>query len=282
MEILVALIPALLWGILPVIVNKLGGKPINQQLGTAFGCGILALGIFIFARPEITRAVFLGCMVSGLAWSVGQLMQYKSYVILGTSKAFALSISIEMVLNSLVGVLIFHEWKTSNQLILGFSAIALVILGGNLTAYTSHKGKSDLKKGLITLVIGACGFCLWNYAIRFVNADGLPAIFPQAVGMVIGSLILSLFEDKSIKKFSAVTFKQILPGFIYAGANIALIFANKLNGVAVGYTMAQLCLVIETVLGLLFLHEEKTPAELKCSIAGAVLITAGCIMVGMV
>ena len=52
--------------------------------------------------------------------------------------------------------------------------------------------------------------------------------------------------------------------------------------VAIGYTMAQLCLVIETILGLLFLHEKKTPAELKHSIAGAVFITLGCILVGLV
>ena len=51
---------------------------------------------------------------------------------------------------------------------------------------------------------------------------------------------------------------------------------------AIGYTMAQLCLAIETILGFLFLHEKKTPAELKHSIAGAVFITLGCILVGLV
>ena len=282
MRILVALIPALLWGILPVFVNKFGGKPIQQQLGTAMGCGILALGIFIFARPEITARVFAGCLVSGLAWSVGQLMQYKSYVILGTSKAFALSISIEMLLNSFVGAFIFREWQTSHQLILGFSAIACVIVGGNLTAYESRKGSVDLKKGLITLTVGACGFCVWNYAIRFVEAEGLSAVCPQAVGMVLGSLLLSLFEDKSINRFDLVTFKQAAAGLIYAGANLALIFSNRLNGVAVGYTMAQLCLVFEFILGIVVLHEKRTPAELKHSAAGAALITVGCILIGMV
>lgn len=65
MEFFVGLLPAFFWGFTPVLVSKLGGKPINQQLGTSFGCGIL-------------------------------------------------SISIEMLLNAIVGVLVFHEWTTAN------------------------------------------------------------------------------------------------------------------------------------------------------------------------
>ena len=287
MEFLIGLLPALFWGFTPVVVNKLGGKPINQQLGTSFGCGILALGIFIFAKPEFTTQVIIGCIISGLAWSVGQLCQYTSYVILGTSKAFALSISIEMVLNAIVGVFVFHEWSTVSQIIFGLSAIACVVIGGNLTAFTSEKStasKDQLKKGFFTLLIGACGFCVWNYALRVVNADGIGALCPQAVGMILGSLILSVFVGKDTKKFDSTTFKQIIPGLIYAAANATLVLSNMLNGVAIGYTMAQLCLVIETLLGFAILkeHKHKTPSELKHSIAGAIFITAGCIMVGFV
>ena len=109
MGFLIGLLPALFWGFTPVLVSKLGGKPINQQLGTSFGCAVLALAVLIIFRPAVTLAVVIGCLISGLAWSVGQLCQFTSYTILGTSKAFALSISIEMVLNAIVGVLIFHE-----------------------------------------------------------------------------------------------------------------------------------------------------------------------------
>ena len=92
-----------------------------------------------------------------------------------------------------------------------------------------------------------------------------------------------LLEDDS-KRFDVTTFKQIIPGLIYAAANATLVLSNMVNGVAIGYTMAQLCLVIETLLGFAILkeHKHKTPAELKHSIAGAIFITAGCIMVGLV
>ncbi len=283
MEFLLGLLPAFFWGFTPVFVNKIGGKPSQQHLGTAFGCGIAGLAAYMIFRPEIAMSVFIGAVVSGLAWSVGQLCQYRSYGILGTSKAFALSISIEMLLNCVVGVFIFQEWKEPSQIIQGVTAIALVVLGGNLTAYTSEKGSVDLKKGLLTLLVGACGFCVWNYSLRLVDAGGIEAIFPQAIGMVLGSIAINAFTDKETKKYDKTTLKQIMPGLIYAAANISLISSNSVNGGAVGYTMAQLCLVIEFILGLIFLKEWMKPKkELAFSIAGAILITAGTIVVGLV
>lgn len=287
MGFLVGLLPALFWGVNPVFVNKIGGKPINQQLGTAFGCGITALVIYFVMQPTFTTTVVIGCIISGLAWSVGQLCQYTAYTILGTSKAFALSISFEMLLNAIVGVLVFHEWTTTNQIMLGVAAIACVVIGGNLTSFTSEKteaSKEQLKKGVITLLIGAAGYCTWNYALRVVGADGIEATCPQAIGMVLGSLVLGLFVGKDTKKFSKTTAKLVIPGLVYSGANATLVLSNILNGVAIGYTMAQFCLVVEMILGFVILkeHKNQTSAELKHAIGGAVLITAGCIMVGLV
>ena len=188
MNVVVALIPALLWGLVPLLVVKIGGEPIQQQLGTAFGCGIFAVAVYLFARPEATVPVIIGCVISGIGWSVGQLMQYTAYRILGTSTGFALSISFEMVLNALVAVLVLREWNGVFEVCLGSAAIAAVVIGGWLTVYTEQKEKRDLKKGIIVLLIGACGLVTWNVAVRVVNAGGVSAVLPQGVGMVLGSL----------------------------------------------------------------------------------------------
>ncbi len=281
MNIVIALIPALLWGLTPLLVGKIGGKPIQQQLGTALGCGIFATAIYLIMRPEATKAVIIGCIVSGAAWSVGQLMQYTAYTVLGTSTAFALSISFEMVLNAIVAVAVFHEWEGPFEICLGVVAVAAVVIGGRLTVYTEEKETRDIKKGMLILLIGAFGFVTWNAAVRVVDASGLPAVLPQAVGMVLGSLILSCFvREQPVERFRPTTFKQIIPGLVYACANFALIYSNMLNGIAIGYTMCQLCLVIETILALTVFHEKKTKSELVHMISGVVLITLGCIMIG--
>lgn len=280
MDLLVAVIPAIMWGINPTLVGKIGGKPIQQQIGTALGALVFAVVVFLITSPAITVTVVIGSMISGMFWSFGQLLQYKSFQVLGTSKAFAISTGLNLVFNSLFGVIVFGEWNTSINLILGFSALAVIVLGSSLTSYSDDKEKSDLKKGVIILIIAAIGFTAYSCSPRFVNAEGIQAVFPQAVGMTIGSLVLSIFESKDIKKFDSVTFKNIIPGLTWSIANIALIYANQLNGVAIGFTLSQMCVAVSTICSLTILHEQKSKKELKYTVIGVVLVIIGCIMIG--
>ena len=164
---------------------------------------------------------------------------------------------------------------------MGFSSIAIVIVGGIMTSYSDQKEKStDYKRGVLVVLCAAIGFVLWNSAIKYVNADGLPAVLPQSVGMLAGTLVLGFISERSVKKFDKTTLRLLFTGLFYSLANFSLIYSNKLNGVAIAYTLAQLCLVVETILGITVLHEQKSKAELRHSILGVALITLGCIMVG--
>ena len=102
----------------------------------------------------------------------------------------------------------------------------------------------------------------------------------QAIGMIGGSLVLSLFESKDIKKFDAVTFKNMIPGLVWACANIAMIYANKLNGVAIGFTLSQMAVVVSTFATLVILKEKKSKKELPYTILGTVVVAIGGIMIG--
>lgn len=280
MGILVALIPALMWGINPLLVGKIGGKPIQQQIGTAFGATVFSAIVFAILRPNLTPALIYGSIISGALWSIGQLLQYKSYTILGNAKAFSISTAFNLILNSVVGVLLFHEWKTAGQLSLGFGALAVIIIGAVCLSYSDTKQSGDLKRGIIVLIIAAIGFTAYSCAPHYVEASGVQAVFPQSWGMIAGSLILSLFEPKNIKKFDKVTFKNMLPGLLWSIANIALIYANNMNGVAIGFTLSQAAIVVSTFISLVILHEKKSPAELKHTILGICLVMIGCIMIG--
>ena len=137
-----------------------------------------------------------------------------------------------------------------------------------------------MKKGVIILAIAAVGFTGYSCAPTFVGAGGIQAVFPQAIGMIGGSLILSLFESKDIKKFDAVTFKNMIPGLVWACANIAMIYANKLNGVAIGFTLSQMAVVVSTFATLVILKEKKSKKELLHTILGTVVVAIGGIMIG--
>lgn len=59
------------------------------------------------------------------------------------------------------------------------------------------------------------------------------------------------------------------------------LFSNPVNGVAVGWTLANMNLIFATLGGLFILHEKKTPKELGFIVAGMALIAAGGIAIGM-
>lgn len=58
MDILIGLIPAVSWGVLPLAVSKLGGKPINQILGTTLGALLVALIVQAASGQSASGTVF--------------------------------------------------------------------------------------------------------------------------------------------------------------------------------------------------------------------------------
>lgn len=52
MNIVIALIPAVMWGIMPLVVSKIGGKPRQQIIGTTFGALAFAIGVFYFLQIQ--------------------------------------------------------------------------------------------------------------------------------------------------------------------------------------------------------------------------------------
>ncbi len=54
MNYLLALIPAIGWGIMPLITGKIGGSTINQMFGIGAGATIVGLVAFIIGHPTVT------------------------------------------------------------------------------------------------------------------------------------------------------------------------------------------------------------------------------------
>ncbi|CAM4362978.1 GRP family sugar transporter [Listeria ivanovii] len=282
MNIVIALIPAVMWGIMPLVVSKIGGKPQQQIIGTTFGALLFAIGVFIFTNPEYTTTILIASFVSGAFWSLGQMNQFRAFTQVGVSKTMPLSTGMQLVGTSLFGVFAFHEWGTTSKLVIGFSALALIIFGIFLTSYQQHKDENsgqNMKKGLITLVISSVGYVGYVVITQWFNISGWDAILPQAVGMVVAGLLFSI--KSSEKRFTKQTWLNMIPGVMWATGNLALLFSNKLVGIATGFSLSQMGVVISTIGGILFLGEKKTKKELVLVIIGVILVIVGGTMIGI-
>ncbi|WP_214808871.1 GRP family sugar transporter [Exiguobacterium sp. s95] len=279
MDILIAIVPALMWGTLPLVVSKIGGSTEQQIIGTTLGALAFALVTFLFISPELSMTAWVAGLFSGAFWALGQMNQFAAFKQMGVSKTMPISTGMQLVGTSLFGVLAFGEWSNTSALILGISALVLIVAGAAFTSYKEDKSKKDenIGKGLLLLVISTIGYVGYVVIARWFNINGWEAVLPQAIGMVVSAILLSLRKGNL---FAKQTFTNGLAGIMWAVGNIALLLATARVGVATSFSLSQTGVVISTIGGVLFLKEAKTKKEMTFVIIGCTLVVAGGIMIG--
>lgn len=284
MDILLAILPALFWGSIVLFNVKLGGGPYSQTLGTTIGAFIFSICVYVFVQPVLSPIIFGVGIVSGLFWAIGQINQLKSIKLMGVSKAVPISTGLQLVATTLFGVIVFQEWSTTTSIILGILALVLIIVGVILTSLEDKDNKDknnsksgNFKKGIIILLISTVGYLVYVVILRLFEVDGWSALLPQAIGMVIGGVLLT-FRHKPFNKY---VIRNILPGLIWAAGNMFLFISQPRVGVATSFSLSQMGVVISTLGGILILHEKKTKRQLIWVFIGIALIIIAGVLLGI-
>ena len=304
MYILFSLLPALFWGLLPLAVAKVGGRPIQQIIGTTVGTFLVASLVFLVQRPEIGQSIFGWCALSGAFWAFAQMLQYRSFEQIGVSNGIPISVGMQLTANAVVGTLFLGDWPTLGERILGFGAIAIIVIGIYLTTLKEKKEsvsnasvellqevggvshdeskapQRDMRGGLITLTIATVGYVGFSFIPAKFHVPGQVAFFPQALGMVVMSLLLSLFFLRQ-RPFSKKSAQNLLGGFIFAIAVLLYLISIEFNGVSIAASMAQMNVVLATLGSIYILGESKTKWELKRIFLGLFLVVVGGFLIGL-
>lgn len=282
MSIVYMFIPAIAWGILPLAVAKVKGKPLNQILGTTVGTLIVGIITLPFINANFDAKTFWLAALAGAFWVIGQLGQYTGYAKIGVSETMPISTGLQLIGTSLVGVVIFGEWGTTNAKIFGFIGIALLIVGAILTSISDSGTSEGTEKNqvgtIIMLVCTTLGFIIYNSIPKAMSASGLAIFFPESVGMVLAVLIYLIFTGQLKELKAKSSLQSLVAGFIFAIAAIGYIISVRDNGVNTAFVVSQLAVVISTLGGMLFLHEKKTKKGYIYTIAGLIIILVGAIL----
>jgi glucose uptake protein len=283
MNYLLAVIPAFGWGLEAISMQKIGGKQTNRVMGPILMTFFMALVIVCFKRPAVwTSTLIWGGFAAGAVWPIGSYYQVKSFDEIGVSTAMPLSSGMQVLGTSLFGWLYFHEWKTGTSVALGLTAMILVIVGIFLSSYTEKKGQAgnNIKQGIIDLIISSIFWVGYAVIPRIFNINSWDLLLPQASGMMVSILIIAAIKkDKDI--FGKKTWQNLLTGFFYAVGNLTLMFSEQVNGVAIGFTVAQLNVIISTLGAIFFLHETKTRKEMIFTLSGLTLVVIGAVISGL-
>ena len=290
--ILIGLGPLLGWGLYPTIASKIGGRPVNQILGSTLGTLIFA---FVFALvngmslPTGMDLVF--SILSGVGWAIAQIITFQSFTLIGSSRAMPITTAFQLLGASLWGVFALGDWPGMNAKLLGGLALVLIILGAWMTVWTEEKTQEKanvLKKAVLLLAVGEIGYWAYSAAPQATNIDGMHAFLPQAIGMLLVALVYSVILSVKDKEKSAlaeaVSYKHIFSGFFFAFAALTYLISAQpdMNGLATGFILSQTSVVLATLTGLWFLGQKKTKKEMTITIIGLVLILAAAAMTVMI
>lgn len=288
--LLIGLGPLLGWGLYPTIASKIGGRPVNQILGSTLGTLIFAIVFALYKGMELpTGADLTFSILSGVGWAIAQIITFQSFTLIGSSRAMPITTAFQLLGASLWGVFALGNWPGATAKVLGAFALVLIILGAWMTVWTEKKnteGSNLLKKAVLLLAVGEIGYWAYSAAPQATSIDGMHAFLPQAIGMVIVAVVYSAvlsFKEKSAF-VEVVSYKHIFSGFFFAFAALTYLISAQpdMNGLATGFILSQTSVVLATLTGIWFLGQKKTKKEMTVTVIGLVLILAAATITVMI
>ncbi|MCI2955325.1 ribose transporter RbsU [Staphylococcus caprae] len=277
--LLIGLGPLLGWGLFPTIASKFGGRPVNQIFGATVGTLIFAIVLALVKGIGIPGGMALVfSIISGAGWAFGQIITFKAFELVGSSRAMPITTAFQLLGASLWGVFALGNWPGVANKVVGFVALIVILIGARMTVWTEKSEQEysqNLRKAVILLLIGEIGYWVYSAAPQATDIGGLKAFLPQAIGMVLVAVIYTLMNMQKGNAFKeAVSWKQIISGFFFAFAALTYLISAQpnMNGLATGFVLSQTSVVLATLTGIFFLNQKKTPKELMITIVGLVLI----------
>lgn len=281
MGYVIALIPAVCWGIMPLISTRAGGSSSNQVFGIGLGSLIVSLVTTALIRPSFQLVPFLVAMFSGACWAVGQFGQFASFKKMGVSNTMPISTGLQLIGNSLVGVCIFHEWSGTRAITIGTIALIMVIIGAMLTSITDQSsGKRVTASDFVFLLLTTIGYVVYSAFPKFpvlAHSNSVAIYLPETMGILLGVVIFQLITEGPRVFKQKQQYTNVMSGLLWGVAGLSYIFGARAVGITVGFIFSQMNVVISTLGGIFFLHETKSPFEMKYTILGLCLVVLGAI-----
>lgn len=278
---LVACIPILSFGLIPVIGTLIGGKPTEQSMGIALGGFVFSLIILLIRRPDISLHIFIIGFLSGAFWSIGSVGQFMGINALGVARATPMLNGGQIIGTSILGV-ILGDWASASAKTYGFIALFLIIVGIFFTSYKQQdndgKDHTQWARGIIINLIAVLGFTAYVGILKYYRIDGWSSIFPQSIGQIVAIYIIGLllFKSQSFTKFS---FRNSVIGVIWGVGNIALLLSQVSLGLSIAYPVSQAAVIVSVFGGVLINKERKTRKEWISALTGIAIICVGLFMI---
>lgn len=297
MAVLFALVTILAWGTWLLPSHRLAGT--SQQVRIFY---VAVANLFLSALILVIRGEPLGDLRSmaypfagGLAWSLGALCAFTAISRIGVSRAFGIWAPLNILTGIVWGEVLWREFSalpgmaraaTAGGVLMVLAGVLLIIRSGT-SGDTEIRRAGDLRTGIL-LALGA-GILWGSYFIpndllrrQMPEATLWQLAFPLACGIFVGCTALLLVREKRlVMPRPRVSLRVLLSGLLWSTGNFSMLLLVGELGPGKGFTLSQLCIVVNALAGILLFREPPWKTRSAAYVlAGTLMAMAGAILVG--
>ncbi|MCS4485089.1 GRP family sugar transporter [Gleimia sp. 6138-11-ORH1] len=287
MDLLISLLPSLMFGGMNVLTGYIGGKPRQQNLGLALGAGTLSLCLLPLINHSWSLHTFTLGFLGAVFWSCGQVFLLLAFKYQGVSRSMPVIVGVQLVQNALIGVLLLGEWRSPIAFTLGFTALTMIITGIYSTSWhektSVQTGTFNLKKGMTASIISGMFYAIYPAMFQYYKLPTEDVLGPMGISILTCGIIFTVLLrpiDPVPVLNRKLTFLMV-PGMMWALGNLALLTSATKLGIATGFTLSQLGVVISTLGGIYILGEKRSQKEKIFVFIGIALVVTGGILLGI-
>jgi glucose uptake protein len=250
-------------------------------------------------------------LAGGLVWTGGNYSAFRASELIGLARAAGSWTPLNILVAFVWGALLFGElnaFSTARFAVLGV-ALALVLIGvlcivrsqevqpaaGTVPqarpAQSQHSGDGHAGParhrsgayGRGLLWAGSAGVLWGSYFVpaQWAKVPAQVGNFPLALGIVIAGLALALPAHEPVRLSPKVSAVQVGAGVLFGIGNLALLGLVKRVGTGVGFTIAQLSLLVNASIGIWVFRVPKPGSRAaRVVLVGIVLAGAGGTAIG--
>ena len=314
-----ALVPAFLYGTMGIILLKVGGDARAHTLGVAGGAFVSSVLLALFLGLDTDTTSILVAFCAGVVVGLASYLQISAFHKIGVSRVMPLTTGGQLLGISLLGIFLFGEWLGSVALPVGLIGLTLIIVGVMLTSWQQkpeggpdldgdssavpydpvaivEPGKAQetnvdtrpkqLVSGLIDTAVSTLFYITFPIIIRYWDVDPLRSFLYQAFGiLLIGFIVTFPFFTRQLgradTRWSKYTLAAMIPGGMWGLGVVIMQFSQVKVGVAVGFSLSQLSVIIATFGGIWILGEKRTKKEMIAISLGVFILVVGALMLGV-
>ncbi len=298
-----SLTTVLAWGVWIPVAQAVPSVP--QRTRTFYvtvGNMVFASAVLAVAGGHISLSwrTFWLPMAGGVVWTLGNYSAFKATEVIGLARAAGSWTPLNIIVAFVWGAALFGELDgfTGSSITLLTGALLLVGVGVLLIVRSQDAPSGEVlaaaglavdgspdpaayRRGLMWA--GAAGVLWGSYFVpaQWAGVSAQVSDFPLAVGILIGGSALALSAGEPVRLQARGIAVHLAAGCLFGVGNLALLGLVAHVGTGVGFTIAQLSLLVNASVGIWIFKVPKPGSHAaRVALAGILIAGAGGAVIG--